>query len=74
MRHLPDAVLVRDKDVPVAPSEAVGLIESFGMTLMPFRFVRARKRDQIGHLLAFKIDYPQKLTFRELKRRACLRF
>src|SRR5947208_141247 len=39
MRHAPNAVLVRDEDVSVAPSKTVGLVEPFGMALVPFRFV-----------------------------------
>src|SRR5437899_8118089 len=58
------------KDVAGAEISRARVIEA-ASAREPFRFVRARKRDQIGHLRAFKIDYPQQLTFRDLKRRAC---
>src|SRR5438067_476321 len=38
-RHAPDAILVGDEDLSFAPSKTVGLVEPFGMALVPFRFV-----------------------------------
>ena len=40
----------------------------------PLRFVVARKRDQIGNLLAFEIDDAERLIFLQFERGAGLRF
>ena len=35
VRHLPDAILIRDQHVTVTPSQPVRLVEAFGVTLNP---------------------------------------
>jgi hypothetical protein len=35
VRHAPDAILIRDEDVSLAPGEAVRRIETFGMSFNP---------------------------------------
>jgi len=54
MGDFPDAILIGDQDFPIAPSEAIGLIETFGVPLDEFRFalgVGAQQRQMSGLLL-----------------------
>ena len=55
MRHLPDAVLVGDQNLAVAPGQAIGAVQSFDVAIDPVRLavavVVAKQRDVADLLL-----------------------